>query len=290
MAIDSKLTLVCGGGGVWGVAWMSGIAMGLAESGVDLRRATAMIGTSAGSVVSTQLACGGPIEEMFERQVNPERQPREVAPPPSSLGGLIEFMQRKWASDDERLQALCRLALDTQTFSPEQRRKDIGERLGIGEAEWPQLPLYLTAVDADTSQLCVHDAGSGIPLIDAVSASCAVPGVWPPTVVNGRRFIDGGVWRGPDNLHLANGSHAVLLLSPMGNAARPGDPVMADDLARLREAGTQVLVIGAGPEALEAMGTNALDPATRKPAAEAGRRQALQIASEVSQFTGAAFG
>jgi NTE family protein len=50
------VTLVCGGGGVWGVAWMTGIAIGLAEAGLDLREADSFIGTSAGSIIGTQLA------------------------------------------------------------------------------------------------------------------------------------------------------------------------------------------------------------------------------------------
>ena len=35
-------------------------------------------------------------------------------------------------------------------------------------------------------------------LVDAVAASCAVPGVWPPVTIGGRRYVDGGV-RSSDN-------------------------------------------------------------------------------------------
>jgi NTE family protein len=37
---------------------------------------------------------------------------------------------------------------------------------------------------------------SGVDLVDAVAASCAVPGVWPPVTIDGSRYIDGGVRSG----------------------------------------------------------------------------------------------
>lgn len=59
MTHNPDLTLVCGGGGVWGVAWMTGLANELANEGIDLRDAATFIGTSAGSVVSTQFVTAG---------------------------------------------------------------------------------------------------------------------------------------------------------------------------------------------------------------------------------------
>jgi predicted acylesterase/phospholipase RssA len=50
--MTQSTTLVLGGGGVWGVAWMTGLIAGLAEAGVDVRKADCAIGTSAGSVVA----------------------------------------------------------------------------------------------------------------------------------------------------------------------------------------------------------------------------------------------
>jgi NTE family protein len=52
--------VVFGGGGIWGAAWMTGIIMGLAGHGIDLTQARALIGTSAGAVVGSQVAHGGP--------------------------------------------------------------------------------------------------------------------------------------------------------------------------------------------------------------------------------------
>jgi NTE family protein len=278
MSASSKLTLVCGGGGVWGVAWLTGLAMGLLENGVDLRVADAFIGTSAGSVVSTHLASGLPIEGLFERQSVPARQPRERAPAPELLAAMIEVSRRPWPTPEDRLRALCDLARAATTISLADRRGDIVDRLGLGEAPpWPQKPLGLTGVDLETGELEVFDAASGAGLVDAVSASCAVPGVWPPAEFGGRRYVDGGVWRTADNAHLARGAGRVLILSPTGGiSASPlggGGSGLAADVASLQAAGAQVVVITADEASLAAMAPHALDPATREPAARAGRAQ-----------------
>ena len=51
------------------MAWEVGLLLGLTEAGVDLGAADLLVGTSAGSVVAAQVACGVPLEEMFARQV-----------------------------------------------------------------------------------------------------------------------------------------------------------------------------------------------------------------------------
>lgn len=271
-----KVTLVCGGGGVWGVAWMTGVVLGLAERGLDVREAVALVGTSAGSVISAQLASGLAAETLFERQSDPAKQPREPAPPAGGLQAMMELSQHSWRDGDERVRALCKLGLEAETITPAERRANIAERLGLPGDAWPAKALSLTAVDADSCELTVFDASSGVSLVDAVAASCAIPGVWPPTPINGRRYIDGGLWRTAENAHLAAGSAAVLILSPMGRVVRPGVPVgggLAADVARLEAQGAKVVVIAADDASLATMAPGPLDPATRQPAAAAGRLQ-----------------
>src|SRR5689334_7252140 len=60
--------LVLGGGGVTGVAWETGLLFGLAEAGVDLATADVLVGTSAGSVVAAQVACGVALDELYAAQ------------------------------------------------------------------------------------------------------------------------------------------------------------------------------------------------------------------------------
>jgi NTE family protein len=67
----------------------------------------------------------------------------------------------------------------------------------IGGRYWPAL-----AADAHTGELAAFDRDSGADLVDAVTASTALPGLVPTHSINGTRYIDGGV-RSPDNADLA---------------------------------------------------------------------------------------
>jgi NTE family protein len=276
--------LVCGGGGVWGIAWMTGLAAGLEDAGIDLRTASLFVGTSAGSVVATQLLGGLSSEELLERQTVAAKQPRELSPPPDCLATIMEITRREWESPEARLRAICDLAFATETVGVAERRAAIADRLVPQADDWPEHRLLLTAVDTGTFELVVFDNDSGVSLTDAVAASCAVPGVWPPVPIGGKHYVDGGVWRTAENTHLAEGYEAVLILSPMGMAmdGSPGlNPALAKDVAKLEGAGVKVHVITADAASLAAMGPGALDPATREPAARAGREQGKAVAARV---------
>jgi NTE family protein len=280
-----NLTVVCGGGGVWGVAWMTGLISGLADAGIDLRNAEAFIGTSAGSVISTQLTSAIPLERLYDRQVTPASQPREVAPEPGALQALSQLLTASWPTDSAKLQAICQLAKTARTIPAARRRADIAERLGLPNQAWPKTKLSITAVDVETLELSVFTAASGVALIDAVAASCAVPGVWPMAEINGRFYIDGGVWKTAENAHLAQGSKKVLILSPLGliaGGALAGNSALKADIAALEANGSAVRLICADAASLQAMAGNPLNPATRQPAAEAGRRQASAVEAEIA--------
>jgi NTE family protein len=277
----SHTTVVLGGGGVWGVAWMTGLLTGLAEGGLDLSGARSFIGTSAGSVLSTQLTCGHSLQALFDRQVRPELQPRERAPAPeehdgqkrssSDWGVLGELLRDTEMHPAERSRRLGALALKSPTIPFEERRRDIADRLGLSDDVWPSTDLKIAAVEVQTGDLVAFDSGSQVSLIDAVSASCAVPGVWPPTPIDGRLYIDGGVWKTSENAHLAKGAANVIVVSPVGRMTAPG--ALAEDIEMLRQSGSRVTLIAADEKSMRAGVPNLLDPATRKPGAEAGREQ-----------------
>lgn len=121
-----------------------------------------------------------------------------------------------WPDAEARLGALCDHARTVETITAAQRRGNIAARLGLPSDAWPETKLTLTAVDLATQALTAFTAQSGVALVDAVAASCAVPGIWPPAEINGRLYIDGGVWRTAENAHLAAGAKLVLILSPRG--------------------------------------------------------------------------
>jgi NTE family protein len=52
--------------------------------------------------------------------------------------------------------------------------------------EWPEKRLAIVAVDAETGSRIAFAAGSGVPLLDAVTASGALPGIYPLVTIEGR--------------------------------------------------------------------------------------------------------
>ncbi|MBP2326195.1 putative acylesterase/phospholipase RssA [Kibdelosporangium banguiense] len=75
--------LVLGGGGVAGIAWMTGLLAGLAESGKDVTGADLIVGTSAGSAVAAQLGSGLSLDELYagrsSRRCSPPRSPPTIS-------------------------------------------------------------------------------------------------------------------------------------------------------------------------------------------------------------------
>jgi NTE family protein len=280
----NESVVVLGGGGIWGVAWMSGVFMGLAERGIDLTRARAFIGTSAGAIVGSQAAHGAAPAELFARQIQSAPQPPQPSPQNSGLAHLMALIQRQWESPKARTQAIAELARNTASDRAWESPAEIAQRLGVPANEWPARSLSITAIDTATCELCVFHAQSGIGLIEAVMASTAVPGVWPPVPLNGRLYMDGGLWRNGENAHLARGERCVLIVSPFG-ARMP--PSVHTDVEQLRQSGSRVALIAADAEVLATMSAaGALDPSSRAPAAEAGRAQGHREAERIQVWLG----
>jgi NTE family protein len=119
----------------------------------------------------------------------------------------------------------------------------------------------------------VFDRHCGVGLVAAVAASCAVPGIWPPVSIDGRRYVDGGV-RSSDNADLAAGFARVVVLAPMGfESPLPSALPLAGAVDQLRRDGSRVAVVVPDTPSRAAIGTNPLDPTTRGPAVRAGREQ-----------------
>ena len=265
-----------GGGGVTGVAWEIGILAGLAARGVQLSAADLLVGTSAGSVVGALLAWEADPARLHEEQLTPA-----PGAGPAGAGAAVDTMRRRdmaifgWAMlryrDPARARArIGRMALAAPTGPEARRREVIAARVPSGE--WPARRLLITAVDAVTGEFTVFTAASGVSLVDAVGASCAVPGVWPPVSMAGRRWIDGGI-RSPANADLAAECERVVVLAPIPRGVRAASAV-ATQAARLTRAGRAVAVVSPDRAAVAAIGRNVLDPARRAPAARAGHAQA----------------
>jgi NTE family protein len=157
------------------------------------------------------------------------------------------------------------------------RRAVIEQRLP--SHSWPQRRLLVVAVDAVTGEAKVFDRDGDAPLADAVAASCAVPMVWPPMTVGGRRFIDGGV-RSAANADLAVGCDRVVVVAPVMFPLRRSHRIDSQ-LARLGP-GVRSIVVSPDARARKAIGRNVLDPAHRVASAKAGRLQAVDVFDAVA--------
>lgn len=283
--------LVLAGGGLAGIAWETGVLCGIADESPAAARlllqSDVVVGTSAGAAVGAQLGSGCSIEELFARQVAPTSA--EIDP-----GVDIERITELFLAALDgppgggtsggiagRLQRIGAVALATETVPEAVRRQVIAQRLP--SHEWPDRVLRLTAIDTATGELVVFDRDSGVGLVDAVAASCAVPGAWPPVTIAGRRYMDGGVGSAV-NLGVADDCDAAVVLVPSGaDAPSPFGPGPAGEIAAF--AG-RALAVYADDDALAAFGPNPLDPRCRIPSAEAGRAQGRREAAAVAQFLG----
>jgi NTE family protein len=241
-----------------------------------------VIGTSAGSAVGAQVRAST-LKEVYERQL---AAPEGEIPARLGKSLMLRFV---WATVSARTpeaygRKIGRMALAARTPPAAARRAAIETRLV--SPEWPERALRLTAVDTVTGELRVFDKDSGVSLGDAVAASCAVPGVWPPVTIEDRRWIDGGI-HSAANAQLAEGYDQVVVLAPMSLG---GGPLVspANQARRLVERGARAVVVSPSPEAKQAFGRNPLDPSVRAAAARAGREQATAHVGEVGEVWGLA--
>jgi NTE family protein len=279
--------LVLAGGGVAGIAWELGVLRGIGDVDPDLAiriiGADVIIGTSAGSSVAAQITAAAALDDLYAAQLSPSTSEIEVE---IDIPQMVERYADAVRDPDGEIpdpdvarRRMGALALATVTVDEPVRLAAIAARLP--QPHWPDRDLRITAVDAGTGEPVIFTKDSGVALVDAVAASCAVPGVWPPVTIDGRRYIDGGV-RSTTNADLASGADRVLIIqpappdvpSPLGN--------LNDEIAALRPAAA--FVIHADQDSVEAFGTNPLSPATRGPAARAGRAVGREQAAAVAAF------
>ncbi|MBU4609738.1 patatin-like phospholipase family protein [Achromobacter sp. GG226] len=275
--------VVLGGGGVTGIAWEIGVIAGLERCGVDLRNADLFVGTSAGAAVGAYLAYGDDVQALAAQQADPAQQVHEQYRPYSQADAdarnrqLMEKVGGDLAAARRRIGAY---AMRSTTPSQATRLDIIAARLG--RTRWPSRPLRLTAVDVASGELRVFDAASEVRFLDAVAASCAVPGSWPAVAIEGRHYMDGGV-HSITNAQVAQGMDRVIVLAPFGYSEQ--NPVaghLREEVANLRIQGARVQVIEPDAAALAAIGDNVLDP-SRKPAAlDAGVTMGERLAAELS--------
>jgi NTE family protein len=261
--MSDRTALVLGGGGITGIAWEIGILHGLAEHGVDLTDADVVVGTSAGSVVGSQITSGIPLADLYAEQ---------LAPADAEIGGSFK---RSGAarlvvpyvlpgSGRDKLRRVGSLAMKAHAPGSVDRVGVIRSRLPVHD--WPDRDLRVTAVEAETGRFTVFDRDSDVDLVSAVAASCAVPTVWPPVAVGERHYVDGGM-RSTANVDIVEGTDRVVVLAPLPRSFSKKTSIRAQ-LERV--APREWSVVTPDAEALSDFGKNLLDPAKRADSARTG--------------------
>lgn len=280
----TSTALVLSGGGVAGIAWETGVLVGIADAepalAARLFNADLVIGSSAGAVVAAQLSSPDRLYRHFIRQLDSATTELDIRFDEASYQKCLTEATVDARSVLEYRIKVGALACSSETIEESERWAVIAARLGP-DASWPPLQdIRIAAVDAASGERVMFSSGQGISLIDAVAASCAIPGIWPPASIGGRRYIDGAT-PSTANADLAAGYDQVVIIIPIVDAVAPWWDLEqeVDALAPSR-----VTVIQAEKSSEALFRRNPLSPSMRRPAAQAGRRVGRRTATALSEW------
>lgn len=289
--MTTKRALVLAGGGIAGIAWETGVLRGIADESPAVARllteSDVLVGTSAGSAVAAQLSSGHTLDELYDRQVAESSAEIDSGVDIEAITELFltalgEPYEESLDRTRQQMQRIGAVALATKTVPAPVRRDVIAHRLP--SHDWPDRDLRLTAIDVATGELTVFDRESGVDLVDAVAASCAVPGAWPPVTIGDRHYMDGGVASSVNLVVAADCDTAVVLVPSGVDAPSPFGAGPAAEVSAFPGAAFAVFADG---QSLAAFGPNALDPDCRIPSAVAGRERGRREAAAIARFLGA---
>ncbi|MFH0180277.1 patatin-like phospholipase family protein [Streptomyces cacaoi] len=285
--------LVLGCGGTLGAAWTIGALHSLQEAlRWDPRDADVLVGTSAGAEVAAMLGSGIGVRDLLAAQLASEDSrpelarhfgtpPRGIPPRPAALLGSPRLARRALGGALPALTGLSGLL--------PRGRGDAGRLAAAADflapdGKWVAHPAtWLVATDFDTGRRTPfgHPDTPPVALRDALRASWAVPGWFPPVPIGGRRYADGGIGSPTSaDLLVPCGLDEVYVVAPM-SSLNPGrrsglgraeavlrrvmTRILSAECAALSAAGTRVIRIEPTAADLAAMGGNFMDP-RRRPA------------------------
>jgi NTE family protein len=227
----SDYGLVLGAGGATGLAFHAGILLGLGvDHNISVADAGHLVGTSAGSIAAALVAIGldsadlaaivanapqqfSEAAKRVQASFSPERLPQ--LPPPWKV------LRLQGPNDIIDLARLAHLRNFRAAFLKFLRdgEFDFREQVFFLDAvDWPTtVKLSICATESNRAGRVVMQRDSRVPLIDAVVASCAVPGVMRSIQIDGSSYVDGGLVSPTSADLLAGGGHPklVVIISPM---------------------------------------------------------------------------
>ena len=299
--------LVLGGGGVLGEAWMMGVLSGLEDANrVDMRRCEYFVGTSAGAIVAAHMIAGRSPRRPDPESANGGAPPQAPAEPARRLGAAGSSAVRatgEWAMAAAATfaplalglaapgGALARAALLRRLPRPAHTLDGLRDHVAASGARFDGR-LRVTAVDRHSGRRVVFGSprAPAATVADAVAASCTVPWLFAPVEIDGREYVDGGVWSGT-NMDVAPAGRGALVLCLNPTASLPATATVVSVLRRvsrsaatvealaLRRRGATVRTFGPNAACAQEMGVNLMDRRKAKQVLAAGYRQGLEIAA-----------
>ncbi len=298
----TRTGLVLGAGGILGSAWMTGALPAVQERvGRPLGELDLVLGTSAGAVLGAALRCGMGVDELLAHQHGTTSELPDMRTIERETGDGRPPLPLPWIGSPR---LVARVVTHPRTVNPviaasallPAGRGQLGSliqlvtvlqtRLGVTGDGWvPGAPLWVVAVDYDSGRRTVFGRPGGPPSTvgEAVLASCSIPGWFAPQVIDGHRYVDGGVASSTSLGLLARPGapqlDEVYVLAPLASHEydRPLDPIagvergvrclltrwLDAEVRAVRAAGVRVTVLTPGPADLAAMGGNMMNPRRR---------------------------
>ena len=166
----AKIALVLGGGGLKGFAHI-GVIRALEELKID---PTVVAGTSIGALIAAAYGNGMPVAEMEDRARNLKRRDLFRL---NRMGMLLERTKSPSIYLEDPLRKVVEGVVQQPDFQKLKKR------------------VLVNTVDIQRGSQVVWGLHGlrDVSVIDAVYASCALPGFYPPGYVGGRLCVDGGV-------------------------------------------------------------------------------------------------
>ena len=183
---DPRIALVLGGGGMKGFAHI-GVLRALEERRI---RPSVYAGTSIGALIAAAAVGRMPIDEMARRAESLRRRDLFRI---NHFGMLLDRMRSPSIYLEEPLRDLCRSIVPARTFT------ELGTSLLVNTVD----------ISRGTQVVWGLPGLRDVSVQDAVYASCALPGYFPPGEVGSRLCVDGGVI---DNLPVAIAAQNVDLV------------------------------------------------------------------------------
>jgi NTE family protein len=297
-----KRGLVLGAGGVVGMAYNAGVLKGLEDAGLDPASAEVIVGTSAGAVVGAYLRSGWTVDDFWHlaHGTHPlyppmgtrvDRDHSIIAPAfrtplglmRRSLGAAFVMGRSVVRAPSPQLPGLLRRAFPGALFAMPEGQRRFSEEL---PEAWPDGELDLCAFDITRGRRVVlrRDGKLHATFRQAVTASCAIPGVYAPVAVGRATLVDGGVFSTTNlDVAVAAGCTQVTVAAPMAyDPQQPPSAVsqlvrqlpslaLAREVAAARKQGVEVLVIRPSAAEVRLHGMNLMDADRADEVAEAAR-------------------